>query len=71
MFPSDWALKEQTIQLFISVCVTQKGRGEFSEGPSPDLKPISMQMVGPELKEVFVGRWLEVSNHSAAERTDT
>lgn len=56
---SDWTLKEQTlyttVYLCVCVCETQKER-EFFEGPSPDLEPISMQMLRPDLEEAAIVR---------------
>lgn len=45
----------------VYVCLTQKDRGlkterEFFEGPSPDLEPISMQMLQPDLEEAAIVR---------------
>lgn len=44
LFRSDWALKERPFCLFVCVFDTDR-EGDCFEGPSPDLEPISMQML--------------------------
>ncbi len=58
MLRSDWALKKQT--LFLFVCIghrkrerergRRRERESVFEGPSPNLEPISMQMLRPDLE---------------------
>lgn len=52
MFWSDWALKEQSrLKDSVYLCVTAgEGEREIFEGPSPNLEPISMQMLRPDLE---------------------